>query len=258
MSVLHTTLVFLAMSTIAWQDTPLADESPSAVTAKEFPRSVVAGWLELHRTGQQDAAAALTTGNPHHQARHLLPATRVAGVHVVQSLGNARAAAVVTSALEDSPGGEQVLLFWLVRSQGHWRINKSESLERRIADERLRGFLEAGDVRWHVRRDELLGQWESGPCRPPAFPGIACGSRLKLNEDSQFRLAVWGPAGPPEDAEGDEIKEGKWQLTDGTILLSHQQEAYECRVVWMEDNLLVLESPDGKSRVPYHRADNAD
>jgi hypothetical protein len=48
-------------------------------------------------------------------------------------------------------------LSWLVRRDGAWRINKSDSFERQVVDERLRGFLEARDVRWHVQRGQLVG-----------------------------------------------------------------------------------------------------
>ena len=167
------------------------------------------------------------------------------------------AAAVVTTALDDARDGERVLLFWLVRRDGAWRINKSDSFERRVVDERLRGFLEAGDVRWHVQRGQLVGRWEAGPCRLPGITWAACGSRLQLDDDNRYRLAADGPGGPVPEAD----KQGKWRVANGQIVLSHQNRLYACRVAWMADNLLVIEplgeKGDVKGRARYERADAA-
>ena len=159
-------IVFL-LTAISWPGTPMADARNPDIVAPESPRAVVARWLELHRTGNRDEASALTTGRDDHRADVLLPSKRDTGVRVARSLGNQRAAAVVTSALDEGRDDKRVLLFWLVRREGAWLINKSDSFERRVVDERLRGFLEAGDVRWHVRRVELLGNWVAGACRLP-------------------------------------------------------------------------------------------
>ena len=155
---------------------------------------------------------------------------------------------------------ERVLLFWLVRRDGVWRINKSDKESRRVVDERLRGFLEAGDVRWYVQRGQLLGRWEAGPCRPPIIGGVACGSRLELGDDNRYRLAAWGPGGPltcssGDVFEGDDVMHGVWRLTTDRILMSHQGQTHECRVVWLADNLLVVQSPDGTDRATYERHD---
>ncbi len=220
-------------------------------SAAASPRAVVARWLELHRTGDRDEASALTTGSH----RHHLPSKRDTGVRVDRSLGNQRAAAVVTSSLEDSHDGKRVLLFWLVRRDGAWRINKSETAESRVVDDRLRGFLEAGDVHWHVQRGQLLGHWVAGPGTPPGVRGIACGSRLQLSDDNHYRLVAWGPGGP--DAESDDVMQGVWRFAGSRILLSHQDRTHKCRVAWMADNLLVIESLDGKGRARFKRTDAA-
>jgi hypothetical protein len=249
-------VVFL-LTAISWRDAPLADaQTPDAAPA-EGPRAVVARWLELHRTSNRDEASALTTGSDYHRAHVLLPSKRDTGVRVERSLGNQRAAAVVTSELDDARDGERVLLFWLVRRDGAWRINKSDSFERRVVDERLRGFLEAGDVRWHVQRGQLLGRWEAGPCRLPGVAWAACGSRLRLDDDNRYRLSADGPGGPVPEAD----KQGKWRVANGQILLSHQNRLYVCRVAWIADNLLVIEPLDkrggGKGTARYERADAA-
>ena len=152
-------------------------EAPDAALA-ETPSGVVARWLQHHQMGDREKASALTTGSRDHYADVLLPSKRDTGVRVARSLGNERAAAVVTTKLDHDDDDERVLLFWLVRRDGVWRINKSDKANRRVVDERLRGFLEAGDVRWYVQRGQLLGRWEAGPCRPPIVSGVACGSRL--------------------------------------------------------------------------------
>lgn len=245
--------IVLLLTAISSQGVLLADDHPRDAAAAASPRAVVARWLELHRTGNRDEASALTTGSDYHRAHVLLPSKRDTGVRVERSLGNQRAAAVVTSALDDARDGERVLLFWLVRRDGAWRINKSDSFERRVVDERLRGFLEAGDVRWHVQRGQLVGRWEAGPCRLPGVAWIACGSRLQLDDDNRYRLAADGPGGPVPEAD----KQGKWRVANGQILLSHQNRLYVCRVAWIADNLLVIEPLDGKGRARYERTDAA-
>lgn len=249
-------VVFL-LSAISWGDVPLAEAQTSDAAAAEGPRAVVARWLELHRTGNRDEASALTTGSDYHRAHVLLPFRRDTGVRVERSLGNQRVAGVVTSTLDHAGDGERVLLFWLVRRDGAWRINKSDSLERRVVDERLRGFLEAPDVRWHLGRGQLLGRWESGPCRLPGIAWTACGSRLQLDDDNRYRLMADGPGGPVPEAD----KQGKWRVANGQIVLSHQEQLYVCRVAWMADNVLVIESLDEKGdvkgRAEYERADAA-
>jgi hypothetical protein len=251
--------IVLLLAVISWHDASLADDEQSGTIAAESPRAVVARWLELHRTGKRDAAAALTTGSHYHRADVLLPSKRDMGVRVERSLGNQQAAAVVTNSVDDTRGGKRVLLFWLVRRDGIWQINKSDSFERPVVNERLRGFLEAGDVRWHVPRDQLLGHWESGPCRPPGLGIVACGSRLQLGDDNHYRLVAWGPGGP--DSKHDEVMQGGWRLADGRILLSHQDRAYKCRVAWLDDNLLVIEhldeTGDWGGRAEYERSNVA-
>lgn len=229
-------------------------EAPDAASA-ETPSGVVARWLQHHRIGDREKASALTTGSRNHYADVLLPSKRDTGVRVARSLGNERAAAVVTTKLDKVGDDERVLLFWLVRRDGVWRINKSETESRRVVDERLRGFLEAGDVRWYVQRGQLLGRWEAGPCTPPIIGGVACGSRLELGDDNRFRLAAWGPGGPPNVFEGDDVMHGDWRLTTDRLLMSHQGEAHECRVVWLADDLLIVESYDGEGRATYERHD---
>ena len=255
MTTSQTTLAVIAflLIGISSQNVSLGDDHPPDAAAAEGPRAVVARWLELHRMGNRDEASALTTGSDYHRAHVLLPSKRDTGVRVERSLGNQRAAAVVTSALDDAHDGERVLLFWLVRRDGTWRINKSDSFERRVVDERLRGFLEAGDVRWHVQRGQLVGRWESGPCRLPGVAWIACGSRLQLDDDNRYRLVADGPGGPVPEAD----KQGKWRVANGQILLSHQDRLYVCRVAWIADNLLVIEPLDGKGRAEYERTDAA-
>jgi hypothetical protein len=232
----------------------LADDHPRDAATAESPQAVVARWLELHRTGKRAEASALTTGSHYHRADVLLPSSRDTGVRVERSLGNERAAAVVTNSLDDTGDGERVLLFWLVRRDGAWRINKSDSFESRVVDERLRGFLEAGDVRWHVQRGQLVGHWKAGPGTPPGG-GLVCGSRLQLSDDDRYRLVTWGPFGP--DPEHDDVIQGKWRVANGQILLSHQDRTHACRVAWMAGNLLVIEPMDGKGRARYERTDAA-
>ncbi|MCA9174369.1 MAG: hypothetical protein KDB14_07780 [Planctomycetales bacterium] len=215
----------------------------------EAPRAIVVRWLELHRTGKRDDAAALTTGTPKNRARLLLPFNRDTGVRVEQSLGNKQVAAVVTGALKETRDGEQVLLFWLIHRDGSWRIDKSDSIEKRVADERLRGFMEAGDVRWHVQRDQLAGDWVAGPCTPPGFSGIACGCDLQLNYDSRYRLLPYGPGGPDPQS----VMRGKWRVADGKFVLSHQDRTFECIVIWASADQFEIESADGKFHVRYDR-----
>lgn len=229
--------VFLLIA-ISWCDAQIANGQTQDAAVAEGPRTIVARWLELHRTGNRNESSALTTGTDYHRAHFLLPFGRDTGVRVARSLGSQRVAAVVTSVLKEVDNGEQVLLFWLVQRDGVWRIDKSDSFERRVVDERLRGFLEAEDVNWHVQCDELLGNWEAGPCRPPGARGVACGSRLQLGDDNRYRLAVDGPAGhiPEYDMQG------KWEVADGQIMLTHQDRLNVCRVVWMADKLLIIET----------------
>ena len=235
-------------------------EAPDAASA-ETPSGIVARWLQLHRVGDRQKASALTGGSRDHRADVLLPWNRDTGVRVARSLGNERVAAVVTTKLDGVGDDERVLLFWLARRDGVWRINKSGTESRRVVDERLHGFLEAGDVRWYVQRDQLLGRWEAGPCRPPIVEGVACGSQLELGDDNRYRLAAWGPGGPlimlgsGDVLEGDDVMHGVWRLTTDRILMSHQGQTYECRVVWLADNLLVVQSPDGRDRATYKRHD---
>ena len=250
-------VVFLSTA-ISWRDAPLANAQTPDAAAAEGPRAVVARWLEVHRTGNRNEASALTTGSDYHRAHVLLPSNRDTGVRVARSLGNQRAAAVVTSALDDDHDGKRVLLFWLVRRDGAWRINNSDSFEKRVVDERLRGFLQAGDVRWHVQRGQLVGRWEAGPGRPPGkVAGIPCGIQLELDDDNRYRLAVDGPGGAVPEYD----MQGKWRVANGQILLSHQDRLYVCRVAWIADNLLVIEPLDkrgeGKGEARYERADAA-
>ena len=214
------------------------------------PRIVVARWLELHRTGQREAASALTTGSLDHRANVLLPTTRDTGVRVARSLGNERVAAVVTGSLEDSRDGERVLLFWLVRQDHGWRINKSNSFEKQVVDERLRGFWEAGDARWHVGRDQVIGNWEAGPCYPPGTRGVACGRALQLVGDGTYKQLHWGPGGPDLDG----VMQGEWRIVDGAIVLSREDQTLECVVTWLDDGQLEIASSDGSAQVTYDRS----
>ena len=241
-------VVLLLFTVISWREPlPAAEKREDAA---QSPRAVVARWLELHRTGKRDQASALTTGSPNHRADVLLSSKRDTGVRVARSLGNERAAAVVTNSRGDARDAQEVLLFWLVRRDGAWRINKSDSFKRAVVDERLRGFLEAGDVRWHVQRDQLLGSWEAQACLPPGSDGItACASQLQLDKHNRYRLKFWGPGGavPAYDAQG------KWRIASDKILLSRQDRNYESVVTWLGDDQLAIESADGRIRAVYER-----
>lgn len=223
-----------------------------AASAKT-PRAIVSSWLELHRTGNRDEASALTTGSRFHRANVLLSPKRSEGVRIARSLGNGRAAAVVTTSPDKTGDGDQVLLFWLVRRDGVWRINKSEMESMQVVDERLRGFMESGDVRWDVQRHQLLGRWEAGAGDPPIIVGIACGSRLQLDKDNHYQLYAWGPFPPDNDFESDDVLRGVWRLANDRILMSHQGQTDESRIVWLGDNLMVLESADGSGQATYQR-----
>ena len=241
-------VVLLLFTVISWQEQLPADEKREDVS--QSPRAVVARWLELHRTGKRDEASALTTGSPDHRANVLLSSNRDTGVRVARSLANLRVAAVVTSSRNDAGDTREVLLFWLVRRDGEWRINKSDSFNRAVVDERLRGFLEAGDVRWHVQRDQLLGKWEAAACMPPGSDGVtACASELQFVNDNRYRLEFWGPGGsdPTYDLQG------KWRIASDKILLLHQDRNYECVVTWLGDDQLAIESADGEIRAVYER-----
>ena len=241
-----------------WRDTPNAYAQTPDAAAADGPRAIVARWLEAHRTGNRDEASALTTGSDYHRAHVLLPSNHDTGVRVTRSLGNERVAAVVTSALDDGRDGKRALLFWLVRRDGAWRINKSDSFELRAVDDRLRGFLEAEDVRWHVERAQLVGDWKAGPGRPPGEDRpFACGILLQLHDDNRYRLTFVGPGGPvPEYG-----MQGEWRVANGQIVLSHQDGLHVCRVVWMADNLLVIAPLDKRGKATgeaqYERADLA-
>lgn len=243
-------LIFTPIVLILTALAPVASHAKDGATVvPDDPRAVVARWLELHRTGKRDDASALTTGTAKHRANLLLPFNRDTGVRVERSLGNKRVAAVVTGTLNDPRDGERVLLFWLIRRDGNWRINKSNSLEKRAADDRLRGFLEAGDVRWHVQRKQLVGNWKAAACRPPGFNWLACGCDLQLKDDSRYRLLSYGPGGP--DPEG--VMQGKWRIAEGKILLSHRDRTFECIVTWTSPDQFEIESADGKVHVAYDR-----
>ena len=242
-------VVLLLFTVISWQEQLPAAEKREDVA--QSPRAVVARWLELHRTGKRDEASALTTGAPNHRADVLLSSKRDTGVRVTRSLGNQRVAAVVTSSRDDDRDAQEVLLFWLVRRDGEWRINKSDSFNRAVVDERLRGFLEAGDVRWHVQRDQLLGEWEAAACMPPGSDGVtACASELQFVNHNRYHLEFWGPGGsdPTYDLQG------KWRIANDKIMLSHQDRTYECVVTWLRHDQLAIESADGKIRAVYERA----
>ena len=59
---------------------------------------------------------------------------------------------------------------------------------------------------------------------------------------------------PARDYEDyDLAMEGRWRLAGGSILLSHQQRTYECRVTWMDDNSLTIESDAAQVRATYER-----
>lgn len=240
-------VVLLLFTVISWQEQlPAAEKRENA---RQSPRAVVARWLELHRTGKRDEASALTTGSPNHRAHLLLSSNRDTGVRVTRSLSNLRVAAVVTSA-RNVRDTREVLLFWLLRRDGVWRINKSDSFRRAVVDERLRGFLEAGDVRWHVQRDQLLGSWEASACKPPGSDGVtACASELQFVDHNRYRLEFWGPGGAVPEYD----MQGKWRLANDKILLSPQDRTYECVVTWLSDDQLGIESTDGKIRAVYER-----
>jgi len=241
----------VAWAAIACTDNSLAVQASDPATV-ETPRAVVAKWLELHRTGKRDAAALLARDTIDHRARYELSSKRDTGVRVARALGNEQVTAVVTTALP--PERKRVLLFWLQRDNRAWRIAKSYSLPRKTADERLRGFLESGDVRWHVRRQDVVGLWTSGPCTLPGDRQGGCGSRFQLGKDNRYKLVSWGPAGPQEEEEGDHVVRGRWRMANGAVLLSHNKQTYEYKVYWMADNRLDFRSDDGTLRVEYIRS----
>lgn len=224
-----------------------AAKPPTAGDAS--PRGVVTRWLELHRTGMRDAAARLTTGSVAHRAKYELRSTPKMTARVRQSLGSERVAAVITDAV--NKGSEDVALFWLAWRDDRWQIYKSNVLDRHIVDERLRGFIEADDVHWHVTREELLGCWESDACRPPSVDWTACGSQLLLGDKNLYRMESWGPGG--SDPEFNDVMQGTWRQDDGCLVLTHQNATYKCRIEWFDDQLLVINFSEEKGLATYQR-----
>lgn len=228
---------------------PARGQDGSGEPKEDTPQAVVARWLELARGGQRQRAERLTTGLSAHRAIHYLPRNEGTVVVPQRSLGNDRSAAVVTNSVKRGAEGDRVFLFWLVRRDGAWKINKSswELLEK--AELQLRGFLEADGVHWHVERADLLGVWESGPGCPPSGGGVACGNRLNLGADGRYELSMWGPGGPDPS----EIEQGRWRLADGRVLLTVGQQEHHCRIGWWDDDQMVLESSDGKGHADFSR-----
>jgi len=242
-------LIVLGCASLELITSPANAQAPAGAAATS-PAAVVSRWLDLHRAKKENEADALTVGNGRHRAKHFLAPSET-GVRVERSLGNEHAAAVVTTNVETTHKEEEVLLFWLVRREGVWKINKSDIAERSVADEQLRGFFENGDVRWHVRKSDLLSKWESGPSHPPGI-GQVCGSRLILSDDNQYQLGTWGPAAPRGEL-GDEVESGTWQLKDGVLLISRAKQTWECPIVWFTPYEFHIESADGKINVDYRR-----
>lgn len=228
--------------------------SAYAAAPAESPAEVVSRWLELHRTGKTEEETKLVVGDAaHHRAGLLLLEGRDFGTRVAQSLGNDHVAAVITTRRTKFDDDSDVFLFWLARRDGVWKITKSDELEVRVVEDRVRGFFEAGDVRWHVLRGQLAGHWESGPCHAPGAQGIVCGSRLILRDDNRFRIGYWGPGGPPADDIGNHVQEGTWRVADGGLTLTAKGQAWDCQIVWLGSDRFEIESADGKIRADYHR-----
>ena len=251
----HQTFVAVGflLTVTSWFDSTQVKADISGTASGKTSRAIVARWLELHRMGDRDEASALTTGSRFHRADVLLSPKRSEGVRIARSLDNGRAAAVVTTSPDETSDGEQVLLFWLVHRDGVWRINKSDMENMQVVDERLRGFMESGDVRWDVQRHQLLGRWEAEAGDPPLIVGVECGSRLQLDKDNHYQLYAWGPGPPANDFDADEVLRGVWRLTNDRILMSYQGKTDESRIVWLSDNLMILESVDGSGQATYKR-----
>lgn len=242
--------VFLVNVTVWFGFTLVKAETLSSGAVKT-PRAVVERWLELHRTGKRDDASMLTTGSRFHRADALLSPSRDEGVRVACAVDNGRAAAVVATRPDDANEGNQGLLFWLVRRDGDWVINKSDIENKQVVKERLRGFLESGDVHWDVQRHQLLGLWEADAGTAPIVVGIACGSRIHLDSDNRYQVYAWGPYPPETGFESDEVLRGSWRLDDDRIHMLHQGKVHQSRIVWLMDNLLTLESMTGEGRATY-------
>ncbi len=245
--------VFFLLTVTSWLDFTQVKADILGAAKGVTPRVVVARWLELHQMGKRDQAAALTTGSRFHRADVLLSPKSGVSVRVTRSLDNGRAAAVVTALPDKTGDGQPVLLFWLVQRDGVWRINKSDIESMQVVNERLRGFMESGDVRWDVQRHQLLGRWEAGAGDPPLIVGVECGSRLQLDKDNHYQLYAWGPFPPANDFEADEVLRGVWRLAKDRILMSYQDKTDESRIVWLAENLMVLESADGSGHATYKR-----
>lgn len=220
-------ILFLALTLLA-----------TAVYAGETsPRGVVSKWIELKNQRKHDEAKALTTEHS------ILSGELVMGVKVDRSLSSKRAAAVVTTPLRGS--GEKVLLFWLVKDDDVWRINKSQAIARSVADERLIGFFESGDVHWNVNGSDLVGNWEAGPGYTAAVKGGWCGSDLQIKVDGGFELLMYGPGGP-----ADEFK-GTWRLTGDKIEMTQGDRKFVSQVTWLGKDTFTLAPVGGKGGSKY-------
>lgn len=221
------TVLFLALALIA-----------AAIHAGETrPRDVVSKWLELKSQHKRDEAKALTTENS------ILSGVLVSGLKVDRSLSSDHAAAVVTTPLKGKD--EKVLLFWLIKDDDAWRINKSQAITRSVADERLIGFFESGDVHWHVNGSDLVGYWEAGPGYTAGVKGICCGTDLRVKVDGGFELLPYGPGGPL-----DELK-GTWRLTGDKIEMTQGDRKFTSRVTWLGKEGFTLAPVGGKGDSEY-------
>jgi len=151
------------------------------------------------------------------------------------TLGNDTAAMIVSTQFEDDSGRPRALLFTLVKQNARWLIrdvltDTSENIQRRVE-----GFAAYPGVKFDVRPQDIVGEWESG---------FLVHARHSFKPDG---------TGETHKTKDDKTPESfRWEINGDVLKLHSGDKVTEGVIVRMEDDLFAVRY--GKStQWGYHR-----
>lgn len=131
-------------------------------------RGVVDEWLAHVGAGRTAEMWKLTTRESGVAPSASLAETwQFKSIRARHVLGTATAAMVISSRYSDNAGRARVLQFLLVNQNGKWLIRQSGESSPGDAQRRVEGFAAYPGVRFDVRPDDILGDWETFNWKDP-------------------------------------------------------------------------------------------
>lgn len=194
------------------------------------PRAVVTQWIHAVRDRADISISWAITGP---KVRSLGTLSGVSKslwqrgrLHVQRVIGSKQTAMVITNAIKDNSGRERMGVFGVGLYDGRWLIDNGEFYPPESVETLLLGFSQHPGVVWDVRREDLIGHWDTGPF--------------------VIRHLHFQPDGTLTEEGEDQQRRGTWQLGGDQLTMTIEPgRPYTVQVSWLGPDSFRITNSEG-------------